>query len=212
MVTVRSVLPVQLRPYEVSVLRAFIAIQLPTSIQDSLERYLDQLQSALSPTPIGWIPAKNIHLTLKFLGDIPPDLVEPILAILKQAAGQSTDFELGIRGLGCFPQPRRPRILWLGVEPTGSQLMKLQHEMDAALESLNFKPEGRRFHPHLTLGRVKKSARLDQIETLSRRLTLVEQPDFGTFKAQSIHLIRSELRSQGAVYTQLGSVILGERS
>ena len=197
-------------PFEVSVVRAFIAIELPASIQEAIERYLQQLQSELPSAIFRWIPIENIHLTLKFLGDIRLDRVDAIQQVLNQAAERTADFELVVRGLGCFPQPHKPRVIWLGVDDEGKHLMNLHQDLDTLLSGHNFEPESRRFHPHLTFGRIKKSARPDQINTFAHHLEGVKQPEIGVFKARAVHLIRSELRPQGATYSHLGTTLLGE--
>ena len=190
--------------------RAFIAIELPPSIQQSIDRYLKQLQTELLSVPVRWVPVKHIHLTLKFLGDIPAEFIAPTADLLKQVAVLAGDFELGIRSLGVFPNARRPRVLWLGVEEDSGQLNHLQGSIDTVLEQLKFKPESRRFHPHLTIGRVKQSARPGEISALAGQLDQTKQPHIGAFKAGAVHLIQSDLQAQGPIYTRLASAPLGD--
>ena len=191
--------------------RAFIAIELPVFIQEAIEHYIQDLSKSELPSEIiRWIPVKNIHLTLHFLGDIHEDRVDAIQRVLKQAAEGTAVFDLTIRGLGCFPRPQKPRVIWLGIEEQGEQLKHLHNKLETLLSGINFKTEARRFHPHLTLGRVKKSARSDQISTLAHQLDLIKQPQIGVFHVEAVHLIRSELRPQGAIYSHLASALLSE--
>jgi 2'-5' RNA ligase len=192
------------------VFRSFIAIKLPESIQVSIGEFLDQLQSDLKLLPIRWVPVENIHLTLKFLGDVPQDQIDPILERLEQVARYFIPFDVYVQGFGCFPQPRKPRVLWLGVEGSGDQLMRLQRDIDAEFRDLGFEPESRQFHPHLTLGRVKNSARSNDTLAIGRHLEGVKRPELGCFTSKGVHLIRSDLTPKGAVYRELGFALFGE--
>ena len=191
--------------------RAFIAIELPVFIQEAIEHYIQDLSKSEFPSEIiRWIPVKNIHLTLHFSGDIHEDRIDAIQRVLKQAAEGTAVFELTIQGLGCFPRPQKPRVIWLGVEEQREQLKHFHNTLETFLSGENFKTEARRFHPHLTLARVKKSAKLDQISTLAHQLDLIKQPQIGVFHAEAVHLIRSELHPQGAIYSHLASALLSE--
>jgi 2'-5' RNA ligase len=192
------------------VVRSFIAIELPESIQASVREFLDKLRSDLKQLPIRWVSVKNIHLTLKFLGDIPQGQIDPIHGCLAEVARDYSSFEVYVRGFGCFPQPRKPRVLWLGIEESSDRLMRLQRDIEAELRGLGFEPESRRFHPHLTLGRVKKSARSNDIAAISRLLEGLKHPELGTFTPKGIYLIRSDLTPKGAVYSSLGFAPFGE--
>lgn len=193
---------------EERVVRAFIAIDLSPSIRSSIQHFQAQLQSHLHDAPVRWVPVGNIHLTLKFLGDIQPEQADPILRMLAEVATPTPVFDIKIRGFGFFPNDKRPRVLWIGVNQSGSQLTRLQEEIEQALLALNFEKEHRRFHPHLTLGRVKKSAQSEQVKSLSRQLKEVEQPDLGVQWVEAIHLIQSRLSPSGATYSPLGSAEL----
>jgi 2'-5' RNA ligase len=192
------------------VVRSFIAIELPESIQVSIREFLDQLQSDLKSLPIRWVPVQNIHLTLKFLGDVPQDQIDSILDRLVQVARNFLPFDVYVQGFGCFPQPRKPRVLWLGLVESRDQLNRLQRDIDTELQSLGFEPESRRFHPHLTLGRVKNLARSDDTSAIARHLEDVKRPELGHFTPKGIHLIRSDLTPKGAVYRSLGYASFGE--
>lgn len=191
-------------------IRAFIAIELTTFIREAIERYFqDHLKFELPSDIVRWIPVKNIHLTLHFLGDINEEQVDAVVNIVKQVAKGTSAFDLDVRGVGCFPRPQRPRVIWLGLEQRGEQLMHLHAELKTLLSGIRMPTESRPFHPHLTLGRVKKSAKPNQIATLAQQLDLIKQPELGVFYVSTVHLIRSDLRPHGAEYSHLASVVLG---
>ena len=192
--------------------RAFIALQISESIQASIKQYQDKLKSRFDGAGVRWVPVENMHLTLKFLGDIESAQVYPILQVLEQITSANASFEFRIEGFGCFPSFKRPRVLWLGIEDSEDVLVKLQQDIDDALRGLGFEPERKRFHPHLTLGRVRKSARPDQLRALSRQLESIERPVLGVVSAHAVYLIKSQLSPSGAQYSHLGSAAMGRKS
>jgi 2'-5' RNA ligase len=194
------------------VVRAFIAIELSESIQASIRQFQKQLQSALYEAPIRWVPVENIHLTLKFLGDIRLEQVKPLLRSMEEVTVGYPVFEFEIVGLGCFPSCKRPRVIWLGVEQTEDRLVQLHQSIDVTLIHMDFEPERKRFHPHLTLGRIKKSTRPDQLKSLARQLDEVEPFAGQVGCVESVHLIQSKLSRSGAEYTSLGSAPLNSKS
>jgi 2'-5' RNA ligase len=194
------------------VVRAFIAIELSESIRTSIRHFQQQLQSTLSHAPIRWVPVQNIHLTLKFLGDIHTEKIQPLIQVLQQVTVRFPVFDFEVGELGCFPSCKRPRVLWLGVQQADSLLIKLQNRIDEKLSLMDFEPERRSFHPHLTLGRIKKSVRPDQLKSLAHQLENTERYAGSVGSVVQVHLIQSNLLPSGAEYTQLGSAPLGSKS
>ncbi len=141
-------------------IRAFIAVTLP----ESLTGLVSEVQQTLKAQGlrIAWVPPGNVHLTLKFLGDIEPADIDPIAAVMSECTQRIVPLTLSARGLGVFPDLRRPRVVWLGITGDMPQLIAFQKDLDARLVAIGkgrFKPEERPFKGHLTLGRIK--ARLD---------------------------------------------------
>lgn len=190
-------------------IRTFIAIVLPESVIRQLAQVQRQLERQTPPESVRWVKPEGIHLTLKFLGDTPVGKLDAIRAALGEVASRASPCAFTVGGLGCFPNARRPRVLWVGVQPMGEELISLQREVERAMEPLGFPPEGRDFTPHLTLGRVR-----DRIPPadLARLGTLVSSTDVGTLgevRAHGFALIQSILKPSGAEYTPLAEFRIG---
>ena len=190
--------------------RAFIAIQL----SDELKGHIGELQAELKRRAfgldgLGWVRPEGIHLTLRFLGDIAEERVEALGALLREIAAGIKPFALEARGIGAFPNPRAPRVIWLGLQGKPEAMVALSH-MQARIEDgvvgLGFPLESRAFTAHLTLARVrdrKSGAALAKVLEANRDRAV------GSFTAASVGLIKSELRPTGAVYTTLVEVPFG---
>lgn len=189
-------------------IRSFVAIPLGEELHRELDRLLRRLQADAPPGAVKWVPAANIHLTLKFLGDIPPEQVEPILAALRKEVTELAPFSFFIEGFGCFPGLRRPRVLWAGVQERTGQLQALQARVERALNPLGFPPEDRAFSPHLTLGRVRDGVRPAELREISQLIERTQVGQLGEQMVQRVVLFRSDLRPAGPIYTPLGEVPL----
>ncbi len=189
-------------------IRSFVAVPLGEELHRELDRLLRRLQAAAPQGAVKWVPAANVHLTLKFLGDIQPDQVEPILTALRREVADLSPFSFAVEGFGCFPGIRRPRVLWAGVQETTGQLQALQERVERALNPLGFPPEGRAFSPHLTLGRVREGARPAELRDISALIERIQVGRLGTHTVTAIVLFRSDLRPTGSVYTPLGEALL----
>ena len=137
------------------------------------------------------------------------DQVQPITVALEKACGEVPPFSLEVRELGCFPNTSRPRVLWVGVHEATSQMMRLQERLERALETLDFPPEKRDFHAHLTLARAARNARPAMLRQVGAWVAEAPPPGLGSMEATHVSLIQSELRPTGAVYTPLAEVPLG---
>ncbi len=181
-------------------IRAFIAIELAREVQAGLEGVLSRLRPAAKA--VRWVSAGNIHLTLKFLGDTPLDKIEPLKRSIESEAARHAAFELQVGGLGAFPNPRRPRVIWVGVKAP-EELADLVNGVEKATGPLGFPTEERPFSPHLTLGRVSQHATNEEVGALAELLTKTHMESLGISRVDKIHLFRSDLRPTGAVYTSL---------
>ena len=181
-----------------NLIRCFIAISLPTNILDQIGSYLHQLKK-ISPT-VRWAKVAGIHITLKFLAEQPEPTVKLIEKELLGISGVSQPFQLTVAGAGCFPNQKRPRVFWLGLEhDQNNSLIRLHDWIDTHLEPLGFEPEKRRFSPHLTLGRVKDQSGYRPVFDYFAQNPFLPM----RFMVREITLMRSELRSEGAKYTPL---------
>lgn len=188
-------------------IRAFVAITLPPALQQAIERVQDDMRRQVPGWR--WVPPGNVHLTLKFLGDIASDRIESIVQAMQQGVADQRRFLLQARGLGCFPGLTRPRVLWMGLEDAHQVLGPLQARVDAALAAQGFAPEKRPFRPHLTIARAQDNIDRGRLAMLLR--TYHAEP-VGTLTVDGIHLIQSQLHRDGAVYTRLRSLVLREEN
>jgi RNA 2',3'-cyclic 3'-phosphodiesterase len=189
-------------------LREFIAIDLPLDLRQAISSQTGSLQHGQDRLAVRWIPVGNLHLTLRFLGDVSEasqDLLEQTL--LREAAVHAP-FDLALQGLGAFPNPRRARIIWIGVEaPAG--LINLQHGIESAVNRLGYPLEERPFSPHLTIGRVRQNVTPAELEQIHAGLDSTRVNFPGKFTVGAVHLYKSDLRPEGAVYSRLLTAELG---
>jgi 2'-5' RNA ligase len=179
-------------------LRLFIAVP----ISDAVTRFLKSTQTALNQVGLNirWVPVENIHLTLKFLGDIDAASVDAVAERMDAAADANVPFELIAAGVGGFPNLRGFRVLWVGVDGDTGRLETLQRDVESELETLGIKKERRRFHPHLTLARTRKRMDGGQLGLLDASKA---QNASEAFRVDRICLFASVLKPGGAEYTRL---------
>jgi 2'-5' RNA ligase len=152
---------------------------------------------------VAWVGPDNFHVTLKFLGAVDGDRVSAVTEALASAARACPSFRLGIRGLGAFPSPARPRVLWAGIDAGAATAAALATRIDEALATLGFKQDPRALSPHVTLGRVRQphaQPRLAEALAVTR--------DFGELDVAHVSLMRSDLSPRGARYTELAGAPL----
>ena len=188
--------------------RTFIAIELDETINAALTDLQEQLKAEVPQGSVRWVRPEGIHLTLKFLGDVPVNRIEEMEQVLTQACAGFPAFSFSVEGLGCFPNPRRPRVVWVGVREESGTLKGLQKAIEDGMEKVGFAPEGRRFHAHLTLGRTQRRASSGDVRRLGQLVTGTDIGLLGRMDAQEVSLIKSDLKPTGAVYTQLAAVRL----
>jgi 2'-5' RNA ligase len=190
-----------------SVVRAFIAIDLSPEIHKRLDQVASELKERLAGVPVRWVPVENVHLTLKFLGDVSLTNLEILKKILRSEAGNHLPFEISIGQLGAFPSKRRPRVIWVGVEAP-QELMDLQRAIESETTRLGYARDRREFSPHLTLGRISRNANSADLRQIGEVLRNYEVGFLGATRVKEVHLFRSDLQPGGAVYTSLLNVPL----
>ncbi len=178
-------------------IRLFVALELPARARAALGDIVARLRPAAGPN-VRWTDPKGIHLTLKFIGEVPVAQLEPIRGSLA-GVRDAEPIEAAFRGLGWFPNARRPRVLWAGVE-AGAELPALAAKIERALEPLGIARESREFHPHLTLARIKADAGLEHLRNEAERLGA---PEFGRASYREFDLMQSTLHPKGAIYTRI---------
>lgn len=178
-------------------IRAFIAVTIDVQVIRKISDAMVQLRRTIPD--VRWVEPDKIHLTIKFLGEIEPSRVDSIASALEQALKLFPRFTINAKGLGVFPEARRPKVLWVGLE--GSQLVKLAAKVEAALEPMGFLPEARGFQPHLTIGRWR---RFDgPAKNLPEELERWKGYDYGASKVESVTLFQSVLKPDGALHQPL---------
>lgn len=181
-------------------LRSFIAIKIPTEIQTTILRETANLRQFLKKPLIRWVPQENIHLTLKFLGDVSPANLENLAHHLTPELNRLPTFDIQVSGMGAFPNPRRPRVLWVGMEAP-KELATVAQIVESVAARLGFARETRPFSPHLTIGRVNQHASGNDLQQIRLGLEETKVGPLGTTTVTGIELFHSDLRPSGAVYT-----------
>ena len=196
---------------EAEQVRTFLAIRVPPWASEVLAGCIRQL-SDQAPQGVRWVDPSGIHLTLRFLGNIPVRLVEDVLAAQQSAVQAVQPFTLELVGLGAFPNLQRPRVVWAGVSGDTEALGRLQQSVERELESVGFPPDRRPFSPHLTLGRVGRQASKTHVDKITAAISSVSLGSPCAWLVEESHLIKSTLTPQGAIYTSLGSAGLAVSS
>ncbi len=177
-------------------MRTFIAIDLNESLKNNICEYINELKK-INQSKIKWIKENGMHITLKFLGEISEDKVSDIDNILEKTAEQHKPFPITFKGTGYFPNRKKPRVLWIGIE-NNTILCDIQSQLEDKLQSLGFPKEKRTFSPHLTMGRIKKPFHLQSILS---KISADQEKYFGEMTAQKITFFQSILKSSGAEYS-----------
>ena len=189
------------------VIRAFIAIDLSLDIQDRLNEVVKKYKIQLTTVPIRWVAGSNIHLTLKFLGDVSLSNLNILTDMIQTEISSHRQFDISVGGSGAFPNIRQPRIIWVGVEAP-PELTAIQNGIEATTGRLGYAREERAFSPHLTLGRVSRNATSQDVKAISKALESTKVGFLGATCVEEVHLYRSDLQPTGAVYTQIFSSFL----
>lgn len=203
-------------------LRSFIAIACPAGIQEVLGKIQEDLKHSIGVEtgrhvwPMRWVRPEGIHLTLRFLGEVDASQLDAIQGVMARASCAFPVFQARVSGAGVFPNRRSPRVIWVGVQSDQEILIPLQQRIEEGLEAMGFQRERQQFHPHLTLARIRPERRPKNEgngrSLLEEWLLQNGQQSWGDFPVHSIHLMRSQLRPGGAVYSSLAKAELGKPS
>lgn len=178
-------------------MRAFVAVRMNAQVEDSIAHFIAQARAF--GDGIGWTPPDKLHATLKFLGAaVDPERLVPLVEALARVAPATAAFEIRARGTGVFPNLRRPRVIWAGLE--SAALANLARRVDAVALETGFASEKRRWSPHVTLGRLRDP---HGAMAAARVIAATSERDFGTSRIDEMRLYRSRLAAGGAVYETL---------
>lgn len=180
------------------VIRSFLAIELSEEAKEKLEKIQSTLK--LLSSGISWVKPENIHLTLKFLGNVRTGMIPKINERIGEITKQTPPFSLWLEGVGAFPHIKKPNVIWMGVKGDLVQLKILQRGIEERLKELGIPKEHRDFKPHLTLGRVRN---LKGIGNLGREMERLTEERSNPFPVGEVVLFKSQLDPRGAIYTKL---------
>lgn len=183
---------------EAGLSRAFIAIPLSPELAGALAGVADRLRGA--GAQVSWVKPGNVHLTIKFLGEIGEAGIGRVRSVLDEVAARHAPFALAVGGLGVFPNPRAPRVVWAGLTAGAGEAAAIQRDLENGLKRLGFPKEARGFTPHLTLGRVRSP---QNAPALLARIEAVGQFFAGQVAVTHLDLMRSQLDPKGSIYTVL---------
>lgn len=188
-------------------IRCFVAIEIPETIQTLLTSAQEELRKFVRG--VSWVKRENIHLTLRFLGDVTPNQISVIKYSIEQVTDTRSPFSMELGGIGAFPNLSRPRIIWAGVKIGADEVVAIAREIDLRLSRRGYERDGKPFRPHLTLARLKSRTNLkplidvfQQYDTISGARMMVKQ----------VRIVQSQLRRGGAVYTPLETCCFNSRS
>ncbi|MCX7702588.1 MAG: RNA 2',3'-cyclic phosphodiesterase [Planctomycetota bacterium] len=183
--------------------RMFIAVEL----EDDLRKQLSEVQKTLatSQANVKWVEPHNIHLTIKFLGDVDPALIVGICKVIESATEKQVPFVVPVIGVGTFPPTGLPRIIWVGASDEELRLSKIYNTLNSGLVPLGIPFEKRKFNPHITLGRIRTPKGAD---ALKKMVSQYSQKPFGSIAVDSLTLFSSELTEKGPLYTPLANIRL----
>jgi 2'-5' RNA ligase len=184
-------------------MRTFIAIELP----ERIKRRIEDLQAPLKKTNafVSWVKPTNIHVTLKFLGEVPEEKINEVFLATGKALEGAKKFTMSLKGTGAFPDFRRPRVIWIGAGIGEKELTFLAERIEAEMEEIGFPKEQRKFSAHFTIGRVKSPKNIEKL------MELVKSSDFQTddIEVSEVVVMKSQLHPAGAIYTPLKKIPLG---
>ena len=189
-----------------NLLRTFIALEIPRELQQIIHKETAHLRNTIGAL-VRWVPPGNIHLSLKFLGNISPANLDILTQMIRAEAESCQSFVMQVNGLASFPSPKRPRVIYIGLQAP-AELETLQHGIESATTRLGYESEERGFSPHLTVGRVRQNISASDQQKIRRALEETQIDSLGTARVDSVHLFNSDLKPTGAVYTRLFSAPL----
>lgn len=187
-------------------IRAFVGVRIDPKMTQKISEVQSQLKRSL--TGIRWVVQENLHFTLKFLGAVEEEKITSIIKAVGRVVRPAQPFSLTAGGIGVFPDIRKPRVLWVGLEAQG--LQTLSQEVEAALEPLGFAPEKRGFQPHLTIGRWRNFTA--KAQRLKEEIDHWKDQDFGQSRVEEVVIFQSILKPNGAVYSPLQIITLGTQA
>jgi 2'-5' RNA ligase len=187
--------------------RLFVAVPIPDAAVDACRALIDEVRAHTDPRGARWVRLDGLHVTLRFLGETAPALIPGLEEAMRTAAREHSQFDVTLAGAGAFPEGRRPRALWIGIERGAEELAALVGDLQDPLSRLGWPPDPRPFRPHLTVARTDAVHGSDGA-AVADALTTAASAWSVSFRASSVCLFRSHLGSGPARYERIGEVDL----
>lgn len=181
--------------------RIFCAVELPSDVRMRLQEHVRKLRAEIPDGAASWTRVENIHLTLKFFGDVNVDRISKISTAASHATEEFAAFKLSVGGTGVFPKPNRAQVLWIGVNDPSGKLLALQKGLEKEFASIGFEKEDRAFRPHLTIARIRRPEGARQLADAHLKTEFNPQE----IKVSELIVFRSELSSKGSKYTAISN-------
>jgi 2'-5' RNA ligase len=178
-------------------MRTFVAIELPSETKEKIEETITPFRKL--NLSISWVKPKNLHLTLKFLGEVDEEKIDDIVSILAQGVKEEQRFKMDLKDFGAFPDFKKARVLWIGIEKGKESLIRIQNKVEEGLSNIGFPQEKKGFSPHLTIARVKSPKGIERLTEQIKNVNFVAED----IEVDELILMRSQLHPQGAIYTPL---------
>jgi len=183
--------------------RVFCAVELPDVVRARLEDHVRRLRKEVPDAAASWSRVENIHLTLKFFGNVEVKQIEKISAAAERAVSQFSTFQIGVGETGVFPKPSRPQVLWIGVSDPSGQLSALQSKFENECAAEGFEKENRAYRPHLTIARLRKPEGARSLADAHLKLPF----EMIQIDLTELVIFRSELSSKGSRYTPISESV-----
>ncbi len=177
-------------------IRSFVALDILPQVKKEIGGIIGKLKRLGGN--VKWVRSENLHITLKFLGEVVPETLEEVYQVVEESVRGTKAFSFSLSGAGIFPNPRRPRVFWIGIKEEG-ELARLSRRLDEGLEALGFPREKRGFSPHLTIGRARTSQEMERLVEGIREM----EYSSGKIEASSLFVMKSKLTPQGPIYSPL---------
>jgi len=181
-------------------IRTFVAVDISRAVRDGAAELIDQFRAA--GADVKWVEPQNLHVTLKFLGDVDAREIHEVCRAVQGAVGEAAPFGLEVLGAGAFPNANRPRTIWLGIGQGSEEMVSLNARIEPPLEKLGFRREARRYQPHLTIGRVRRGGG-PTVGELGKLLHEFADFEVGRMTVSEVIVVSSQLDRSGPVYEPL---------
>ena len=183
-------------------MRTFIAVDFSPEVIRKINNVITFFKTQTPEKALKWVAPENLHLTVKFLGDVPDNKIEQVKMLINQSLQNVKSFEIGVEGLGMYPNPGSPRVVWLGIT-CGEPLKEIKKKLDLQLQKADIEPERRSFSPHLTIARVRRNADKQTVKEIGEALSKFKVDSLGKCRINHVILYKSELTPKGPIYSPL---------